>query len=211
MQEVRIDPELHNFIEQLTNRPYEVGGTFKLSKDHTTFLLDTATTGQFARVQIPKGIVQFHTHTSTCRDKLCTLGIPSVQDLVEFTRAFMRGDALIHCLYSIDGCYCISVTPDMQRHLAPLRERKAWKERTQKNMTSFYATLDARNGSYNEFRDNWVALAHVHGIALRRYDRGHVPRFCLQFTSARSGASAARDVQRNVSCRPTVDLHSTAG
>lgn len=182
---VMVDPAVHHAIERMTDEPFEIGGTLRFNDDGTTFIFDRVQTGQFARVEIPKGVVQFHTHTSTCRGATCTLGIPSVQDLVEFTRAFMRDDALIHCLYSEDGCYCISVIPQMARYLSKPESCTDWRDRTTKNMMSLYATLNPAHMSratYHEFRDNWVTLAREHGLSVHRYDRGVVPKFCLVFT-----------------------------
>lgn len=182
---VIINPNVHRDIEAWTEHPFEVGGTLKFNDDDTQFIMDHKTSGEFSHVQIPKGLVQFHTHTSQCRDAICTMGFPSVQDLVEFTRAFMRGDALIHCLYSADGTYCISITPEMKRYLSKKSTLDVWKARTVHNLTSFYATLQTsqmNHDIYNDFRDNWVALAQSQGISIHRYDRGEIPKFCLVFT-----------------------------
>lgn len=183
-QIVAIDSTTHRSIERMTDKAFEMGGTMKFNADCTSFVLDSIRSGQFAHVKIPRGIVQFHTHTSSCQGDICTLSIPSVRDLVEFTRAFMRGDTLIHCLYSADGCYCISITPEMAVFLSQQKSRKEWSKRTITNMTSFYAATDIGSLSaskYNEFRDNWITLAQVQGISIRRYNRGEIPRFCLVF------------------------------
>lgn len=180
---VAIDPAVHRTIENYTDRMVEVGGTLKFNQDKTRFVFDTVRCGMYNAVGIPEGIVQFHTHPTRCNAELCTLGIPSTQDLMEFSKAFMRGETLIHCLYSIDGTYCISIKSQTQRTLRGSAKNK-WRVRTEKNLRSFFSTLDMRRmtrQSYNEFRDNWIALARSQGISVYRYEVGVVPSFRLTF------------------------------
>ena len=173
---IAIDANVHRTIEMNIHKRQEVGGTLKLVGN--VLVVDATHPGKFASVVVPRGIVQFHTHPSQCNGRLCTLGIPSVQDVMGFVDAFMRDEVLIHCLYSADGCYCMSITP--ARASAVRKRRLA----ITSNLKSFFGTFDAQSmtpGSYAAFRENWIALIRSQGIAIRLYQRNVVPRFELEF------------------------------
>ena len=178
---VHIDPVVHARIERAIHRPVEVGGTFKLSSPggSRTLVLDQITNnGKFNSVPIPKGLVQFHTHPAECQNFVCTVGMPSIQDLIEFAKASMRGEALAHCIYSKDGTYCIQtrLSRVCRWNIQSCLEYARMQLRA---MFVYYDPVTTVGDQYTRFRTEWAALASSHGIVTRFWPRGQVPRMNL--------------------------------
>lgn len=96
--------------------PHEIGGAFTFEPMPTGgFQLTHRVTNrggkEFAAVHIQRGVVEFHTHPSTCQlakngQETCTVPLPSAADMVNVLMGYIDG-VRAHLLYCDDGVYVI--------------------------------------------------------------------------------------------------------
>jgi hypothetical protein len=97
----------------------ETGGPFIFQRNDETGgwelrFAETPAKGQFAKVDIPRGVVECHTHPATCRTNTCTVALPSAPDMVNIVIG-VRDGVQAHLLYCADGVYVIQVSPALRK------------------------------------------------------------------------------------------------
>jgi hypothetical protein len=70
--------------------------------------------GKFSRIDIARGVVEFHTHPATCKGDTCTVPLPSAPDMVNILVGYRDG-VQAHLLYCQDGVYVIQVSEALGR------------------------------------------------------------------------------------------------
>lgn len=97
----------------------ETGGPFLFQRSETTGgwelrFAETPAQGQFAKVDIPRGVVECHTHPATCSRNTCTVALPSAPDMVNIVIG-VRDGVQAHLLYCADGVYVIRVSDALRK------------------------------------------------------------------------------------------------
>jgi hypothetical protein len=139
---VTVERRTHDTILQhvhRANNPHEVGGalTFQPQPGGGFRLvnlnrLTESGEGEFAVVHIQRGVVEFHTHPSTCNvskngQELCTVPLPSAADMVNVLMGYVDG-VRVHLLYCDDGVYVIQLGPSL---VAAAQSHTRWAEEPQ--------------------------------------------------------------------------------
>ena len=163
---IRIDPSVHTRNKDLTDKMVEYGGTLEWDRDRRLFVHGTLTSGEYDKVAIPSGAVQFHTHPKKCTDEVCAMGVPSIRDLFGYADAVLRGETNIHCIYSKEGTYCILLRPEIRRALRDSRFRGIWRDTAETNLAKYRAKTEITEETYQKFRREWINLARGQGFAI---------------------------------------------
>lgn len=177
-----IQRNVHQHLVSLLNEPVEYGGTLKYNKETLSFDLASWRRGMFYdEVDIPVGIVQWHTHPRNCSPSRCTLGIPSGPDLAGFARAATSGKCLAHLIYSKDGIYAILMDP---RYLHAMKRDANFAHQfgslSQKNFNSINEHFANRKDlNYARFKTQWLETANRSGFKIRLFPLTEPPCFRL--------------------------------
>ena len=112
MYTFKVHKDMHQDLSKLMKTgTVEYGGNTVLTINNRVGVLTKGqmTKGQFNNVNLPRGIVDWHTHPRTCRSpNNCTLGLPSPADMMNILIGSSKGN-LAHMVYSTEGVYLIRV------------------------------------------------------------------------------------------------------
>ena len=192
---VRIDPRIHARNEKYTHEMAEYGGTMDLNP--TTGLIDHRTVssdGVYNNVKVPEGLVQFHTHPRDCQRTVCTMGVPSIEDLLGFANAVIRGDTLVHVLYSREGPYVLMLQPEVRRMLQSNTTQllPAWLDIVEEELAAYKIAHPVTKSTYDEWRHGWIQKARSEGFDIQHW-RGGVPPVLHLYSDALDTQTTACD------------------
>lgn len=177
---VSVNPDTHKRITHLMQTsPVEYGGTLKFNAmTHTLDIDKESPQGIYDQVNIPAGLVQFHTHQQLCTATKCTIPLPSATDLKSFATAVANKDTLVHLIYSEDGVYSILMQP---RFLHALQNEKGFVNKfCSLSDTTFNAVTDhflANRDDYPRFQKEWMQISNVAGFNIRLTALDTAPTF----------------------------------
>lgn len=121
--EFTVDTKLHaRLVHLMSTGKVEYGGNTVVhqSDRNCTLTLGEMVQGQFDHVDLPRGIVDWHTHPRTCRARNdCTVGLPSPSDMENVVLGHAMGN-LAHMVYSSEGVYVLMLRPSIKSNI---RER----------------------------------------------------------------------------------------
>jgi hypothetical protein len=181
----RIDPVFHaRNRARVTSDKFEHGGNTAIDFNKGTVTDGDHTTGQYSYVDIPRGVIDFHTHPSACKsDAECTVGLPSPPDLVNAIKGFLNG-TLAHLLYAKEGTYVLqsqSDHPFLTGLAADRRNRNAHFKR----MGDIFERMHERfsNGSmpYAEHSRLYLKAMSTFGIQVHLFKGDEQPIIRLAF------------------------------
>ena len=170
-------------IRQALERSVEFGGVFRLNP--TSMQLDIpklSRWGEKSMVNIPHGVLEFHTHPSACTRQECYMDMPSLADMTIITPDFMQGNVW-HVVFGQLGTYCIRVGENMQRNILSMDEKrqKSFIQRVLSRFDSFQKTMgkQAKVVVNKRFllqkKKEWLKLARDLGFVVKYYKRGIPP------------------------------------
>jgi len=178
---VKVKPEHHKTLSNLVNHIYEIGGAFKLNSFNGELSFDKIyTIRKYDEVDIPIGIVQFHTHPSPCVDFRCALPIPSVADVIGFTRSCLRRETIAHIVYTIRGAYLILLTEKIRDLCRKNRSHKEiFLRNTEDHLSDIVQQYKENLGPFDSFQNRWLNVVHHLGFDVRVFELNTVPYFRL--------------------------------
>ena len=162
----------HNNLLALISENREFGGSFNLI-GNSLVIGKIGTENSYNRVEIPSGIVQFHTHPD-CVGNRCSLSIPSAQDLIGFMKAFFRGDTLVHLLYTVDGIYIIMINKVFIRSNHSQKYINQFCKTLRKLLDSKINNIYNGKERYNPY--NWINCANKNGFDIRLVSKNMPPK-----------------------------------
>jgi len=177
-----VSPEVHcKIVNVIHTAPVEYGGTLKLNETTKMLDIDNWHKGRaYDKIEIPAGLVQFHTHPKTCSPTKCTLGIPSASDLKGFANAAANKDALAHLVYSIDGVYSVMMHP---RYLKAIQYDKKFADHfcdlSSLNFGALTNSFLRERAAYPQFQEKWIQTANQAGFKVRLTPLTVTPAFFL--------------------------------
>lgn len=191
--------------------PREIGGPFTfVPNGQGGFTLHSQSANQardsgFAVINIPRGVVEFHTHPSRCQaspdkpgDVQCTVALPSAADMVNVAVGFRDG-VRAHLLYTSEGVYVIQVTDALAAAVSVDADDASAMCRLQKLLCDMYTRLEDDHRAYAKkveltqndksiqamFRlhqTEWLRLARQLGFDVELLAPTELPRLKLQST-----------------------------
>jgi hypothetical protein len=134
----------------------ETGGPFIFQRNAKTGgwelrFAETPAEGKFAKVDIPRGVVECHTHPATCRTNSCTVALPSAPDMVNIVVG-VRDGVQAHLLYCADGVYVIRVTDELA---------KLARATTPRDICRLQRVICEVNGTLNDVMDEYTKKAEA--------------------------------------------------
>lgn len=179
-----IDKQFHE-----RNRHYvfgkmvEHGGNTRIDVENKVIKGDQTVSGAYAKVSIPRGIVDFHTHPAKClNDNNCTVGLPSPADLVNIYAGVLRG-MLYHLVYAREGTYVLEIQPKVR---AAIKAQGHVPERMKQTVIHEFNALHEqfkKRGArdYAGYRADWMRRVKKHGFYVRFYPLGKRPVLNLEY------------------------------
>lgn len=155
----------------------EVGGTMQLNPEKTEFALKEMVNGMNRKIAIDAGIVQFHTHSAQCGQN-CSRSIPSSTDVLTFVEASRSNKCLIHCVYTLHGCICMSIK---QENVLRFSDFKKWKKNAKCRISNYIESLEhSREADMDSLR-GWMEIVEDLGLSVHRFKLDETPKFELVF------------------------------
>jgi len=175
---IQVDPEIHQRNENYVHDMVEHGGTLKMNNNHTLFIHDFVTSGNYTSVPIPPGIVQFHSHPSKCNDNICAMSVPSVSDLIGFAKATLNDETKLHMIYTKDGTYVMMLSQHFKKVLQSDKNfARLWLNKVEYDLKFFRNKVRINKTNYIQFKEDWKNFILKHGIKLLFLPIGTVPTF----------------------------------
>ncbi len=175
---VRVDPEIHRRNENYTHEMIEFGGIMDYNPstnyiDHKSVFSN----GLYNNVVVPRGLVQFHTHPQQCKQNACAMGVPSIEDLLGFASAVVRGETLIHALYSADGTYVMMLQPEVRRMLESDATNflPVWLDVVEEDLARFKVQNPVTRATYDRWKFGWIEQARSVGFDIQHWAPGNPP------------------------------------
>jgi hypothetical protein len=171
----------------------------------TGFIMEaTEQTGDFASVDLTRGIVDWHTHPATCKSKnMCTIGLPSPADLANVAIGATMGNQA-HMVYSLEGTYVIQLDGLEIRKLLSdgqyARDRPDEVNRQMGKIFAKYSSLPPGERSadkpmsdisardyYKRFSREYIRRAKELGFVVRLFPGDTIPKISISFACGNGG------------------------
>lgn len=177
-------------IGQALERSVEFGGVFSLNPLSMEIDIPKLSRwGEKSTVNIPHGILEFHTHPSSCTPQECYMDMPSLTDMTIITTDFMQGNVW-HVVFGQLGTYCVKVGEKMQKHILRMDafKRKSFVRRVLSRFDSFQKKMGnqtkvtvAKRFLFQKKKE-WLHLARELGFVVKYYKRGIAPILHLRLS-----------------------------
>jgi hypothetical protein len=173
----------------------EHGGDVIINFDSNILLPASMQVGEFDRVNLKRGVVDWHTHPAKCMNSdTCTVGLPSPADMANVIIGVSMG-TLAHMVYSREGTYLVQMTNTMRarvmssgmfkRHkISSVLQafEKLYKVYNRVPHESFRAMkMKKKPPTYSEFRTKFISTASTHGFMVKFFRGNTVPKFRLYY------------------------------
>ena len=150
--------------EAVDNTKHEVAGVLHLGPGHTLQFRGPFVEGERDAVDVPHGMVEFHTHPSKCSDssKDCGIDVPSPEDIGLLLYDLFNG-TLVHMVFASTGTYVMQAQPALVKRIkeggdAYVRALVGDFERLFEEEPPRWANL-GNDAFLIKFRKAWMALA----------------------------------------------------
>lgn len=172
-----LDLESYRQIFRLLNAPKENGGTFNFDENSNTMVRDDDhNNGKKASVDVPLGLLEYHTHPGMCPHKRdCALGPPSQQDMINILDRHFEGNRS-HVVFSWEGPYVVTVrgpktgfdekrVPGTGREFRGRRETEIYQRgsATIERLSSLQSEFTVSGMDYAKFQSTWLQIANDPG------------------------------------------------
>jgi len=165
----------------------EHGGNTRIDvvNDSATVSMKRHTVGSFSSVDLPRGLIDWHTHPMTCKSQFnCTMGLPSPEDMMHIILGSAVGN-LAHLVYSSDGVYIIKVKDELRRVMNKSKSERiaaVVKQQFERLFTEISNLIDIypygiTRRIYNVWQDEWFEIANSHFEVLYYDNHVQIPSF----------------------------------
>ena len=138
-----VDAKFHKRVRCYVKKTLkEHGGDTVIDFDHNKVLPATMQVGKYDRVDLNRGLVDWHTHPAGCLNRdTCTIGLPSPADMANVAIGVASG-TLAHMVYSREGTYVIQMKYQVRsRLLTDPTYRTAKAKRSSKVFSELYHSM----------------------------------------------------------------------
>ena len=201
----KVDAAVHAERRKMVHDTKEHGGNFALDMAKGILTAGVLDNGAYAKIQMTRGFVDWHSHPAKCKADQCALGVPSPQDIHQIiVGAVYR--SLGHLVYAKEGCYFIQLKPklvDLLRCNYP-RMQKYIEDMTRVSdkLHSFFLK---RKFPYKMYPVYWIKLMKICGLTILFFKDDTLPKFTLYFDcgdSAKTRMYEAIHVPANIKDDP---------
>lgn len=179
----KVDEEFHSRNRKCINDMVEHGGNCVLDFSNKLVLPAEAKTGGYNFVNMPRGIIDWHSHPRRCKsNSMCAIGLPSPMDMVNIVLGAMHGTKA-HLVYSHEGTYLVQVREEI---LKQLRESpcyfKMYEEKIKAVLEALHQEfLDAHLRQYRKYIQEWLVTAEKLGFTVHLFPKDTCPEIPLQY------------------------------
>lgn len=155
----------------------EHGGNFSIDLDKKEICGEVERKGQYAQVNIVRGIMDWHSHPMNClNDSKCALGLPSPQDITSIFAGHMYG-SVGHFVFASEGTYFINFDHKLINEMKCDLVRA---EKYTKLLTSLsddlHAHFLASEFDYDDYRSYWMEIMFIHGVHCHFFHKNTRPK-----------------------------------
>jgi hypothetical protein len=177
MDDFVVDEAVHRYlVDKVATEKQEYGGAFVIDTATKTLKTPEISNGGYDRISFDRGIVEFHTHPTPCKDKqTCTVPLGSPEDLVNIVIGQLNG-VQYHILYSNDGQYVLRLRPT---RLAAISDDY---EKLKIYICSLWTAFDTLHNMFIEtkpglglYRQVWIGEAERRGFEVVLWDSESAP------------------------------------
>lgn len=149
---------------------HEYGGTFRINDSNKTMILGQVNNGSYDGIKFERGVVEFHTHPSTCKSNTeCTIGLLSPEDLFNIAIGKKYG-VQRHLVFSEFGTWSISLTTLAARSIFRTEQH------TELYLTRLWTVFDelhrlflTKRVSMNKYKLAWITEAKRRGFDIQLF------------------------------------------
>jgi hypothetical protein len=191
----KLDAKFHHEIRNIMRTvKKEHGGDTILDFDSGIILKASVQTGEYDKVDLRRGVIDWHTHPGQCINsgKTCTIGLPSPADMGNVIAGIGYG-TLAHMIFSREGTYVVKMIKSKRQRI--MRDRgyrmqcmhdaiavfdTLYKQVDRTPHESSYKAQQARHPvSYSAFKTKFMAIARDHGFLVLFFNGDTIPTFVV--------------------------------
>lgn len=117
-KKVRVSTDLEAVRQSAINAADEKGGTVKIDfQQGMLYPGTTAPPGAFKEITIDRAHIDWHSHSTKCRNGECPVGVPSASDMINVLLGSRVEPGYVHLLFSKDGTYTFQVGPRLMTRI----------------------------------------------------------------------------------------------
>jgi hypothetical protein len=169
----------------------EHGGDSNISFDSGLIARSTIQVGKYDRVDLKRGVVDWHMHPDKCLDdSTCTIGLPSPMDLSSVVVGAALGN-LAHILFSREGTYVIQLEAPVRRELhGDKEEAKFFSQYVGVAFEKWFKTTGKSlfegppGKGYAALQRKYIAHAKKLGFSVRFFKGNKIPKFKMKYNCA---------------------------
>lgn len=169
---VFMDSSFHSHNKRAVKKLHEVGGNCKLDLKNKKVLKGLVSNGQYAEIQMSRGIIEWHSHPSKCKnDEYCTVDTFSDADLINILLGSLYGTQ-VHLIYSGHCVWVVRVKLSVIDKLKNNPEQIVpIIKQINNKFGKLHAEFDKENSkmSMNEYRKKWVTLTRKFGFTCESF------------------------------------------
>jgi hypothetical protein len=200
----KLDQKFHHEIRNIMRTvEKEHGGDTILDFDNGVILKASVQKGDYDRVDLRRGVIDWHTHPGKCihSGKTCTIGLPSPADMGNVVTGIGYG-TLAHMIFSREGTYVVMMSRSKRQRImrdsmyrlrcvndALIGFGSIYKhiERTP-HQSHAYRSKKKVPISYTSFKVQFMAVARDQGFIVMFFEGNTIPEFVVDHhCSALSG------------------------
>lgn len=163
--QLKIDENDAREIRNKIQCPFEIGGSLKLVNRRILTIDKLQKSKWYSQVDIPAGLVQFHTHPAVCLDRdarTCAMPTPSITDLLAFARAAWNSETAFHLIFTEDGIYHLFLTHRIRA--LNRRDFERWFGWVKQRLEAYRHKRLVTKSTYPRFRKEYLSLAKECGF-----------------------------------------------
>ena len=200
-------PQLHKKARQyMRTGKHEYGGNTVVDfKKRVIRSNGKVTAGHFTGIDMPRGVVEWHSHPATCQksNNECTIGLPSPLDMSSIAKGAARG-TLAHIVYAKEGTYVIRVRSDMRESFQQFGHRisgMVFADECMQRFEQFFASVNRAlvttlhnrtSATYAKVRQQFIKFAAKQGFSVLFFKGATRPKFRLTYDCTAHRATGYR-------------------
>jgi hypothetical protein len=183
-----IENNFHQKNRKATYASFEHGGNVILDYDNYEILPGQKETGGYNYVQMPRGIVDWHSHPRKCKNKnMCAVGLPSPADMTNIVLGILHGSQA-HLVYSAEGTYSVRLKPSLIKKIefSP-RKIKAFCFYVNSALEDLHRKFVDTEQKYAEYRNAWLKESKKLGFIVEFFPKDTKPVLFLKYHCSAKG------------------------
>lgn len=187
----RLAPQFHQANRSAIQKNVENGGNTAVNFQLAEVGPGEITTGAYNSIQMPRGVVDWHSHPSKCKNQnMCALGLPSPADMANIAVGTLAGTQ-VHLVYASEGTYVIRVREDVVALLQQNPDlQHGYLLRIRTILEGLHEYFLRSRISYKAYASDWMDAAKYLGFDVQLFKKNEAPVFPL-FYDCKLGQSSS--------------------